>query len=88
VTLPATTAATPSPIAAPRKRRVQIGERVFYVGRMPDGRPRNIMEFRAGNGRRSSNTYWHHRRPIGGPNTLVRRILHEAGIDTRQITGH
>jgi hypothetical protein len=73
-----------NPHGARPKARVEIGGRTFFVRIRPDGSPVNIVERRLsarGADRRKwrTNTYWHHSHLLGGPNTIVRRILAEAG---------
>lgn len=76
------------------KRRAKIGERLFFVGVEADGSPVNIVERRLIKSRGDSDrklwgvsTYWHRSHRLGGPNSMVRRILETAGVDTRQING-
>lgn len=87
-----------NPHGAPPKKRVQLGERTFFVRLRPDGSPVNIVERRLhdrGGEHRLKwrcNTYWHHSHRLGGPDSLVRRVLAQAGarvaFDNRQIAGH
>lgn len=88
----------------PRKRRVDLDGRVFFVGKTDDGQPVNIVERKLRpDGFFRTETYWHRRDPIpasgrgvrlnnrkrsGTGKSIVATVLEMAGVDTLQIAGH